>query len=98
MPRSQLEGIHGITPEATVILEKLPRRLTLPQAADVSASVHDVGGRRIATMEHGRRTAGVHDLVWNGCASNGDAQPPGVYFVVVRALGETISTRVVLVR
>jgi hypothetical protein len=71
-------------------------RLSLPAAADVVATVQDVAGRVVATLEHKRMQAGEHVIAWNPGA-NGERKPAaGVYFIVVRALGEQRSSRVIL--
>jgi hypothetical protein len=41
--------------------------------------------------------AGTHELVWNRDERGARRTPPGVYFIVVEANGETRSTRVVVV-
>jgi len=71
-------------------------RLTLPRAADVAVTVHDVAGRTVATLARGPMTAGTHELVWNHADSEGRRTPPGVYFIVARSAGEMRSTRVVV--
>ncbi len=66
-------------------------RLTLESAADVDVSLQDVAGRRVARIARGAYEAGPHDL------AVGEGMAPGVYFLVVRALGETRAMRVVIV-
>jgi flagellar hook assembly protein FlgD len=71
-------------------------RLSLPAAADVVATVQDVAGRVVATIAHGRMSAGDHVIAWNPGADGQRKPAAGVYFIVVRALGEQRSSRVVL--
>ena len=72
--------------------------LTLGEAAWLEAEVQDVLGRRVATLHHGPMPAGVHTLSWDPVTDQGHRQPPGVYFLVVRALGRQATTRLVLLR
>jgi hypothetical protein len=67
-------------------------RLTLGAASDVDVSLQNVAGRRVARIARGAFAAGPHDL------AIGEGVAPGVYFLVVRALGETQATRVVIIR
>lgn len=63
-----------------------PQRVTftLPHASHVRASVHDVSGRRVATLLDGPRAAGTHALTWDGRGPGGGAVAPGLYFLRVR--------------
>ena len=65
----------------------------LPQDANVDLAVLDVAGRRVATLDHGRLTAGVHDYAWDGSGARA-----GVYFVRLVVDGRAYSTRVALLR
>jgi hypothetical protein len=71
--------------------------LTLREPTDVDVAVQDVSGRRIATIARGTLAAGRHELLWNASAGSGH-RPPGVYFLVVRALGQTEASRIILLR
>ena len=52
----------------------------LSEAADVSITVHDLAGRRVATLEHGPRNAGAHTVAWDT-----SGVPQGVYFYRLQA-------------
>lgn len=73
-------------------------RLDLPATASVDLAVHDVAGRRVATVLHGERTAGSHALVWDGRTSGGQRAAGGIYFVRLRAGASSFTRKVVLVR
>jgi hypothetical protein len=69
--------------------------LALPRAATVEWSLHDVQGRRVATLWRGRTEAGRLELF----AAAPRALAPGLYFSRVRVDGrERASQRVTLVR
>ena len=70
--------------------------LSLPAAADVVATVQDVAGRVVATLARAHMAAGEHEIAWNPGAGGARKPAPGVYFIVVRALGEQRSSRVIL--
>lgn len=52
----------------------------------VEVAVHDVAGRRVATLLHGHRSAGDHTLTWNGHDDGGQRISSGVYFVRLKSL------------
>lgn len=72
--------------------------LSLPRAADVDLAVHDLAGRRVATLHRGALAAGVHPFTWNGRTDRGEAARDGVYFVRMRAGGTEIARKTVFVR
>jgi hypothetical protein len=71
-------------------------RLSLPATADVSATIVNVAGRTVATLTPGRLGPGDHEITWDLREQSGRKAAPGVYFIVVRALGEERSSRVVV--
>lgn len=70
--------------------------LSLPRAGDVDVSVHDLSGRRVATILHGRFDAGSRDVVWGGTRDDGARLRDGVYFVRVTAPGGDSARKVIL--
>jgi hypothetical protein len=69
--------------------------LELPEAADVSAEVFDLSGRRVAVVQRGRLAAGRQALDWSGRAEDGRALAPGVYLARVQAGARSSTTRFV---
>ncbi len=66
---------------------------TLPAAARVTLAIHDVQGRRVATLLDGvALAAGAHALEWRAVAL-----PPGVYAVRLATPGGTTTRRAVIV-
>jgi hypothetical protein len=65
----------------------------ISKAEDVDLAVHDIQGRRVATLVRGRREAGSYRALWNGQAGDGTQTPPGVYVCRLRAGGESLSMR-----
>lgn len=63
-----------------------------------SIRIHDLAGRRIATLPLGALSAGSHQVVWDGRDDRGIPAASGVYFYSLDALGETHSSRMTLVK
>jgi hypothetical protein len=67
--------------------------VNLPRESDVDLAVHDLAGRRVATLAQGRLGAGRRTFTWNG---NGARD--GLYFVRLSVDGRVLSSRVALLR
>ncbi|MFH1279437.1 MAG: metallophosphoesterase [Candidatus Eisenbacteria bacterium] len=70
----------------------------LAEMSDVRLSVYDVRGREIALLAAGIFEAGGHSARWGGTDASGDSMPSGVYFVRLRAGGESLARKVLLAR
>lgn len=67
-------------------------------AADrVTATVYDVSGRRVATLDGRPAGGGLWSLAWDGRTERGDVGRPGVYFARVSAGTVTKVVRIVRV-
>ncbi|MCC6349214.1 MAG: hypothetical protein IT347_06435 [Candidatus Eisenbacteria bacterium] len=71
---------------------------SLPVDADVSLAVHDLAGRRLATLASGRVAAGAHTSRWNWTDTDGRPLAAGHYVVRLRVGDEVQSRSVVRVR
>jgi hypothetical protein len=71
-------------------------RFLLPRRARVSSSVHDLAGRRVATLLDGEMEAGEHVITWNGRDAEGGSLAAGVYFLSVTTPGKTVTRKIVL--
>jgi flagellar hook assembly protein FlgD len=67
--------------------------ISLPADADVDLTVHDLAGRRVTTLAHGRLGAGRREFTWDGAGAR-----DGVYFVRLTVDGRVLSTRVALLK
>jgi hypothetical protein len=65
----------------------------LPEAGLVDLAVHDIAGRRIATIAHSTYEAGEHPFTWDG-----DGARDGVYFVRLTVNGQVLTSRVAMLR
>ena len=70
----------------------------LPQAADVSLAIYDVGGRLVRELQSGRFEAGQHEAVWNGLDAHGRPAAAGVYLVRLSAGRQSATGRIALTR
>jgi hypothetical protein len=66
---------------------------SLPDAASVRITIHDLTGREIAELFNGRIEAGNHSAVWNA-----ETSAAGVYFVKVNVAGATLSEKLLLAK
>lgn len=71
----------------------------LPEDGTLTAEVFDPAGRRVRTLEPGRRCdAGTHHVAWDGSGEAGSPARPGIYFVRVGAGTRSTVVKVVRVR
>jgi len=72
---------------------------TLPAECAARLEVYDVSGRLVARLiDGGRRSAGPHDVEWNGRDVSGKTAASGIYIYRLIAGKETISRKMVLLR
>jgi hypothetical protein len=65
----------------------------LSHKSDIDLQIIDFSGKVVETIANGTRECGKHNTVWNGK----DA-PSGIYFVVLKGDGFTISKKAILLR
>jgi len=65
--------------------------------ADVRITLHDVRGRLVRELAHGRMAAGPHSVPWDCRTSSADPVSGGLYFVRTRIGGREISSRLTLI-
>ncbi|MAF27172.1 MAG: hypothetical protein CME07_04835, partial [Gemmatimonadetes bacterium] len=67
----------------------------IPDAGRAVVAVHDVSGRRVATLFDGEAAAGRHLVHWSGLDQLGASAAPGIYFVTLES-GSRMATEKVL--
>jgi hypothetical protein len=72
--------------------------LLLHAPSHVRVAVHDVAGRRVATLADRSFGEGRHELVWDGRGTDGLPCAAGLFFIRASAGGETISGKVAKLR
>lgn len=71
---------------------------TLPAAGPVLLTVHDLQGRRVATLFAGQADAGSHPAEWDGRDGSGRLAAAGSYLVRLEGPGGVAVTKVVLAK
>ncbi len=93
----RLESVNPINHHARLLLDITSdsvRNRSLP----AEVSIFDLGGRRIKTLVDGNLSAGQHTLLWDGQTDSGQPAPGGAYWVRCLTRGESVATRIILIR
>ncbi|MBS1262046.1 MAG: Thermophilic serine proteinase [Calditrichaeota bacterium] len=70
----------------------------LMEAGSAEITVHDVLGRRVATLHSGRLSAGAHRFAWDGRTRDGSRAAAGAYLIEASANGHAAQVKAVLVK
>jgi hypothetical protein len=70
----------------------------LPKGGPVSVDVFDVTGRLVTSLLSAEKSAGVHQVVWNGRSADDTPVPAGVYFYRINLEDEVLMRKMMLVR
>jgi hypothetical protein len=74
-------------------------RFTLRQPGAVTLTVHDVAGRKVATLVPGEvLPAGTHDLAWHGRDARGRPVASGTYLLRLAGDDQQVMRRAVLLK
>ena len=82
-----------LTPQPHPVAESTVFGFVLEDAADLTLSVYDLRGRRIATVAEGDYAAGEHQITWTSRDANGAQLPAGVYELRLQLGGESGAVR-----
>ncbi len=66
----------------------------LPTAAPVRLDVFDAAGRRVRSLARGERSAGAHEVTWDGRNNGGTKVGPGVYFYRLTTVDRSVTGKV----
>ncbi|MCP4291203.1 MAG: T9SS type A sorting domain-containing protein, partial [bacterium] len=58
---------------------------SLPESQEVRLSVYGVDGKLVRTLVNEARSAGLHEVIWNGQNDAGQVQASGLYFYRIEA-------------
>jgi len=91
----------GIAPTAFQLLQNYPNPFnpattipfTLESASEIQLEILNLAGQKIATVVNGRWPEGEHRVDWNAAGV-----PSGVYLVRLKAAGQTLTKRTLLVK
>ena len=70
----------------------------LPETGHVELKVIDVKGNAVCTLLDGQRSAGIHDIYWNGRNDQGFTVATGMYIFVLNAGGKVFNSKYSLVK
>ena len=73
-------------------------RYILHEPGDVSLRVYDLTGREVTTLADEYRTAGSHEVLWNGTDAGGNRVSSGIYFYTLLVGDKAETMRMTLVR
>lgn len=104
VPITAAVGVGTGAPAGTLRLGVVPNpapgslvfSYALEKSDEVELSVFDATGRRVATLESGRRDAGPHQAKWDGRGDAGTRARPGMYFGRLTGGDGAVVTKVVI--
>ena len=104
-PTAVEETSRAALPGALALAQNFPNpfnagtviRFDLDRPGEIELSLHDLGGRRVATLARGPRPGGRYEIRWDGHAPDGSRLASGVYLYRLRA-GERSRSRKLLLR
>ncbi len=70
----------------------------IPQSGVASLKIYNLSGRHVRTLSQGHRSAGSHQVVWDGTGANGQPQPSGVYLCRLVTAGGSATQRILKLR
>lgn len=70
----------------------------LPNSGETSLKVFNMKGQVVRTLVNEVRSAGNHNVVWNGMDDNGNAVSSGLYFYRVQNSNQTITKKMLLAK
>jgi hypothetical protein len=73
-------------------------RFNMSVVSPLRVTVHDVAGRRVATLVDAKHDTGEYVLRWDGRNERGKRLPPGLYFAIVKTAGYQASQKLILMK
>ena len=70
-------------------------RYYLPKPSSIQLSVMDLRGRRIAQLDSGNKSAGIHKLCWNRTGTNSKIGS-GIYFLILESEGKKFTQKMII--
>ena len=108
---AHLGGISNVTPGNYVkrrleLKDNFPNpfnpsttlRFSLSDEDYVRLTIHDISGRIVRTLIDNTRTAGTHQVVWDGRDSRNAAVATGLYFVRVETSSDVQTQKIALIK
>jgi hypothetical protein len=73
-------------------------RYSLPTKGKVTLQVYDVTGRIVKTLINEDKKPGIYNTIWNGTDNRGTKVSQGVYFYTLKADGQKIQKKMLLLK
>jgi len=70
----------------------------LPQKDQVSLTIYNTLGQKVATLVNSELSAGSHEYQWNGTLENGKQAPAGMYFYELKSTENVATGKMVLLK
>jgi hypothetical protein len=71
---------------------------SLPEDMQCTLFIYNIKGQKVKTLHNGVSTQGNHTLIWNGRDDNGISVSSGIYFYQLKAQGDTITKKMIMVK
>ena len=91
-------GLPGVIITPQPAIDSAAFHLSVPQAADVFFSIHDVSGTPLIEREFQVAEATVITFLWNGENDSGKRVASGIYICVLKASGTSVREKFFFVR
>jgi photosystem II stability/assembly factor-like uncharacterized protein len=85
----QIGGVLALSVRPNPFRDRVLVSFRLAAPSEVRLEVYDVAGRKVRALESGRRSAGDHEVRWNGRSDSGAEVANGTYFLRLRAGDQT---------
>ncbi|MCL1827853.1 MAG: T9SS type A sorting domain-containing protein, partial [Candidatus Cloacimonetes bacterium] len=82
---------NPFNPETTIVY-------SLQAAGEVSLEIYNIKGQQIKTLVNEYKTAGSHDVIWNGLDSYGNPISSGIYFYQMKTADYTSVKKLILLK
>jgi hypothetical protein len=73
-------------------------RFMLNDPSEIVLSIYDIKGRMMKELFRGQKTAGIHQLIWNGTDQNGNRVSSGTYFCRLSSGRESDQRKLLLLK
>lgn len=71
---------------------------TLRASDNVTISIHNIRGQKVATLDNGDKAPGTHTLIWDGMDANGRKAASGIYFYRISTSAAKVTGKLLLTR
>jgi hypothetical protein len=73
-------------------------RYSIPESGQVSLTIYDITGRKIAELINEFQNSGSYEIAWNGKNGFGESVPSGIYLYSIKAGNFTQTNKMILLK